>query len=335
MRSSRWLAAATLAVAAGACESGNTPAYGDANSIIMVVPDDVWAQVGDSVSRALEPRVYTVREERTFRLTQVSPHDEDWLMLRRFRQLVVIGEATDSWVAIPLATSDEPVPEAPTLVVREDVWARGQVVTVMVLPPGGGAPAVAGMVPALQEVLDSWFRAYARQRMFASGRNDALSDTLRMQASFGLLLPNVYRWRQVADTAYMFINDFPTAEQLVRSILVVWREGSTDLPGAEEMLAQRQRLSDAFYDWAQGQELDRVDVTELDRYAGGAREVRSVWTGQIEGFPQAGPFILRAVACPSQDRVYLLDAWLYAPSRDKYEYILQLETILDSFECGG
>ena len=40
------------------------------------------------------------------------------------------------------------------------------------------------------------------------------------------------------------------------------------------------------------------------------------------------------VSCPEQDRTYLLDAWLYIPGRSKYEYVLQLETILDTFVCG-
>ena len=36
-----------------------------------------------------------------------------------------------------------------------------------------------------------------------------------------------------------------------------------------------------------------------------------------------------------QDRMYLLDAWLYAPGKEKYEYMIQLQTILGSFRCGA
>ena len=42
---------------------------------------------------------------------------------------------------------------------------------------------------------------------------------------------------------------------------------------------------------------------------------------------------MRAIVCEDQDRMYLLDAWLYAPGKEKYEYMIQLETILDSFSC--
>ena len=67
-----------------------------------------------------------------------------------------------------------------------------------------------------------------------------------------------------------------------------------------------------------------------------AYQVQAVWQNPPEAnWPAGGPFILWAVACPSQDRLYLLDAWLYAPGREKYEYMIQLQTILESFRCGS
>ena len=63
--------------------------------------------------------------------------------------------------------------------------------------------------------------------------------------------------------------------------------------------------------------------------------VRGVWSAPPDRFPGAGPFITRVVPCPAQNRDYLLDAWLYAPGSEKFEYVLQLETILNSFECVG
>lgn len=326
--------AAALAMVLGACSGGGPMAYGDANSIIVVVSDSVWAEVADSVGRALEPTIFTVRSEKTFQLTQVAPQNEDWLTLRQFRQLVVIGQRGDPWVARALEAVDDEAPEAPALVDREDVWARGQVVTVMLLPEGESAPMVLEMVPDLHELLDERFRMYARERMFASGRNDALHDTLMAEAGFGLLLPQLYRWRQVSDTAYMFINDSPTAEQMVRSILVTWMPGVE--PATEGViLDHRQAAADAYYDWGQDTQRDEVHGSPLPAYGPSALEVRGVWRGQIEGFPQGGPFITDWIPCPEQERTYLLDAWLYAPGKDKYEYMIQLQTILGSFECGG
>ena len=63
-------------------------------------------------------------------------------------------------------------------------------------------------------------------------------------------------------------------------------------------------------------------------------EVRTVWANPPEdAFPAGGPLITRVIPCKHQDRHYLADAWLYAPGKDKYQYILQLEAILNSFSC--
>ena len=46
----------------------------------------------------------------------------------------------------------------------------------------------------------------------------------------------------------------------------------------------------------------------------------------------------RIVQCPAQNRTYFLDGWLYAPGGQRgtrYEYIVQLQTILDTFECAN
>ena len=41
------------------------------------------------------------------------------------------------------------------------------------------------------------------------------------------------------------------------------------------------------------------------------------------------------VDCPEQKRRYMLDAWVFAPSRGKYRYLVQMEALLDGFECGS
>jgi hypothetical protein len=66
-----------------------------------------------------------------------------------------------------------------------------------------------------------------------------------------------------------------------------------------------------------------------------AVEIRAQWRNPPDrGWPAGGPLIVRSLTCDAQDRAYLLDAWLYAPGHEKYEYMIQLETLLDTFQCG-
>jgi hypothetical protein len=324
-----------LALAAlAACDDRTRPAMGDEHSVIIVAHDTLWAQVEDTVLAALQPRIFAVREEAAFRVSHESPASPYWADLRRFRQIVAIGRPDDPWVAEPLRRAGaEADAGLDGVVAASSVWARNQRVLAVVVPGTGEAEAVVARIDTVAALLDRRYREWTRERMFTSGLNTELTRVLAEHGDFTLHLPNVYRWRQVSDSAFLFINDQPDASQLVRSLLVTWRSGTGDEPAAGEILDWRQAVADRYYDWGQETQREPVQVRPLLAPSGGATEARGVWHGTIEGFPQAGLFISRAIDCPAQDRRYLLDAWLYAPARAKYQYIIQLETILGSFRC--
>jgi hypothetical protein len=328
----RALPAVLVAMAAAGCNDRTRPAMGDEHSVIVIAADSLWAAVEDTILTALQPTVFAVRDEPTFRVSHASPAEEHFADLRRFRQILTIGNTTDPWVDAALSRAGldgdpPPISEA------RDVWARNQRVTILVVPEDDPAGAVATRVDSLAALLDRRYRAWSRERMFISGLDTGLATRLEEDAGFTLQMPNVYRWRQVDDNAYLFLNDQPDAEQLVRSLLVTWQPVAQAEPSEEAILDWRDEAARAYYDWGQTTERDRLQTRRLDAPGAGGLEVRGVWFGTIEGFPQAGPFITQAIDCPAQDRRYLLDAWLYAPARAKYQYMIQLETLLSSFRC--
>lgn len=323
-----------LVVAAAACADTSRPAMGDVNSVIVVATDSLWAEVSDTVLTTLQPRIFAVRDEPTFQLTHTTFGSEHWSDLQRFRQILVIGRADDPWVARVLSSADTAV-DPPAIVETNRVWARNQRVTALVVPETSAASAVAGTVDSLAAILDMRYRNWARSRMYISGHDTALADTLREQGGFTLDLPVVYRWRQAADNVFFFLNDNPDASQLVRWLTVTWRTNPGDDITADAALAWRDSVGSQFYDWSQRSQRDRIQAQEIRAPAAGGLALRGAWTGTVDDFPQAGPFITYVVDCPAQDRRYLLDAWLYAPAKDKYQYVIQLEGLLESFECGA
>src|SRR5690606_40849991 len=58
------------------------------------------------------------------------------------------------------------------------VWSRDQVATLIVLPPDGSVEGLGEQLDRVYELLDEQFRQGARQRMYLSGVNTALADTL-------------------------------------------------------------------------------------------------------------------------------------------------------------
>jgi hypothetical protein len=321
-----------LATAALLGCNGSRQAMGTANSIIVLAPDSVWAAIGDSVLAALEPPIFTVRDERTFEVTQISPQDPRWAELRQFRQVLTIGTAEDGWVqpAVRRATADA---AAPGVSQMRNVWARNQLVTAIVLPPGAGADAALAQVPRTAALIDSTFRQQARQRMYTSGHDTVLRDSLLQHDGFGILLPNVYRQLTRPDPeVHLFQNSTQIGGDLVRSVLVTWQDGLLDVtPGGA--LEWRERIGAEQYRPAQQTQRGETEGRMLEVDGQPVAEMQGIWDGTDPTWPMSGPFITRMVQCPAQNRTYLLDGWLYSPGRPKYEYMIHLQTILNSFEC--
>ncbi len=326
------LAAVALASAAalGCDPNSSARALGDFNTIVVLAVDSLWAEVGDSLSAALEPRVFTTRNERTFEVEQISPLDERWNQLRGFVQVLAIGVPGDGWIAPVLGEGTTAQP--PALVRAEDVWARGQVVTALVVPPGDAAGAALALADSLGRTYDAAFRRYVAERMFASGAASGLRDSLEASAGFGITLPNVYNAAVRSDSLQVFRSETQVGGAMFRSIAIAARPGAVPAD-AEQALAWRDSLAARAY--TRPPQVTQRDTLLVHPLPGGGVEVQGVWSSADTSFPEAGVFITRLVPCPAQDRTYLLDAWLLAPGRNKVEYLMQFQTILDSFACTG
>lgn len=327
------LSAALLALSG--CDQSQ--AYGEANSIIVGATDDLWEEAGPEILETLEPRIVTVRNERTLKLTQQDPTQADWSRLNVFRQVMVIGRPEDPWVAEALEEARGDVTlDPPQIIQADDVWARGQLVTILLLPEPAEMPvesAVREVSDSLRMLQDSQYRQFVLNRMYSSGRDTALARELESTAGFSLALPTVYRWDQ-QDSVYKFRNDNPTPSELIREIAVTWTEPTEGELDRDDLLERRAALADQYYQDGQEVDLSLAEFTEIRLGELEGYQLQAIWESAPDAWPAGGPFITRVVRCPEQDREYLMDAWLYAPGADKYQYMIQLQTILDSFRCG-
>lgn len=320
-----------LAVLAVGCDSSGLT-WGDGNSVITAMSPDLWAEVEQEVYGALETTTYTVRDEKDFTVTYAEPGGEHWNNMRRFRVLLLAGRADDWFVAQALEHAEEPV-EGPGVHEVRGVWSRDQIVTVVVLPPENRAEFVRTALPEVHERLDRNFRRYVYRRMYLTGLDSVLADTLRRESGFELMLPRVYRHEDL-DTLHIFRNDNPDPSELIRQIAVTWAEPIPEGLRGEDLVSWRNRLAALHYNHPQSSEIE--GGRNLDYRGRQAYEVRGRWTNPPElGWPAGGLFVVRGVPCLEQDRMYVLDAWLYAPGKQHYEYVIQLETLLDTFRCGS
>lgn len=320
---------AGMAGMAGLAACGSGPAFGSDNAVIAVVAPEVRDQVEPLIRRTFETLRFTTRPEPVFQVTFTTPAELG--NFRRWERLIVVEPTTD-----PLLLPDlVDVPANGPVVARvEDEWARGQTIWVL----GGETPAatvelVAAQVDSLYRQIYRRFARHHAERMWASGRDSALTGRLQDSLGFSILLPRVYQSApgSAQPSTRVWYNQDPR-----RVVSLHWRPAPPNLT-ADTVLAVRR-------DWGHqvfpgdslmlggdsipsGPSAPRVSEARL----GGRPAVRiqGVWHGADGG---AGVFLTYGLICG--DRLVLLDGNLYAPDRNKIPYLLQLERIFDTFRCG-
>lgn len=325
--------AAAAALALSAC--GKPQAWGEENSVILIAPDSLWATLEEATYDVLEPTLFATREEKKFVVTHTAPGGDEYENLRVFKMVLVMGPPDFGPVreAVEASGREEPV-RVPGVFQVRDVWARDQVVTVSALEPERPLASWRQQLPAVLAMLESSFRQTVRNKMFVTGPDTALARSLAERFGFSLLVPRVYD-RVVrpsdGDSLVIVRNDNPDPSQLIRSVLVAWRS-RLDTLTVEAALDWRSAVDSVHYNVPQAFDTARVAAPrrfEVDGHE--ALEVTGVWSDVGGAVPAGGPFIAWLVQCPA--RTFFLDAWLYAPGKPKYEYMLQLREILGSFQC--
>lgn len=324
--------AALLVATAGLTSCDKPIAIGRSENVVVAARDAVWDALSDDIDAAIEPRIFTVRDERIFQVSHVDPTGEGWGDLRHVRRILVIGEPEDPWVAEALdeANADDTAP--PAVVQARSVWAKNQDVTIVVLAPGSDPAAAGPLIVQAGEGMIQRYERESRARMFATGLDSTTADSLRREAGFWLLAPEVYRTASPEENVVMIRNDNPDPSQLIRQVHVAWQEAGEVETTGRAALEWRSDLASRVTQPPQATRQEIVQERRITQNGHPAVEIHGVWSNPEGEWPAAGPFITRLVECP--DRIYLVDAWLYAPGRSKYPYMIQLETLLSSFRCG-
>ncbi|MFQ5691216.1 MAG: DUF4837 family protein [Gemmatimonadota bacterium] len=322
-----WIVPALTLLAA----CGKPQAWGEQSSLIVLAPDSLWERVADSTYAVLEPTIFTTREEKKFQVTQADPGSPQFRDLRVFHRVLVFGTPDDPLIRkAARAAGRIGSLEVPSVFQANDVWASGQVVTAVVLEPGNEVESWFRQLRAVLAMVESSFRDWVRNKMFITGPDTALARQLEEKFGFTITVPRVYDRVVRGDSVVILRNDNPDPSQLIRSLLITW-SAPLDSLSPEEAYAWRESIDGVQYNVPQGIDTIRGAVTHFLVGGREALEVTGIWHDEKGDFPAAGPFITWLVQCPG--RTLYLDAWLYAPDKPKYEYMLQLQQILGSFSC--
>ena len=325
---------ALLYLCVAACGEGLPAAVGDLDDIVVAAQPELWGRIQRRLETRLEPSHIATRGVRAFQVSHADPAQEAWVEQRRARQLLLIGTATDPWVEEALSHLGGQPLAAPALAETGNVWAQDQRVMVLLVPDGDAPGAVFDRLDELRTLYDQRYREWVVGRVFTAGTNQALADTLLAQSAFSVLIPRDYEWTRAEDT-YLFRKTEPDSAGVIRHITVTWRSPiPRDMQGAG-LLGWRQQVAAEHYGIRQRVWLANVKATQTTHRGNLAFQLVGMWENTRRDGPPRGPFILRAVVCQSQDRIYLLDAWLWTPDQEQNAHLVELESITNSFRCGS
>ncbi len=326
------LVVAVLAAGLGTAGCGKSPAMGKVDTLVVLTANDsLWKQLEDTTRAALEPTVFTVRAEQKFYVEQADTADSQVAQLKLFRQVVVFG-TPDNGLVRKIASATGKPPTAPSVIQARDVWATDQLATAVILDPTDEAGSWKAQLPELDSLVDAEYRSYVHLSMYVSGEDTANEARLLQALGFRIQFPSVFRVDTLTDSVVVLVNDNPDPSELIRSVLVAWRP-SVDTLTAAAAYDWRRAVDTVYYGVPQAIDTTGGTAVRIEQHGRPALEATGAWHDVGTGYPAGGPFIARLVQCP--DRTYFLDGWVYAPGKSKYQYVIQVRDILDSFSCGA
>ena len=337
--------------AAGGLRAAKPRAFGDVNRV-NVVADPLLLQtpVGDSIRYYYE-QAYPLmpQPEALYDVNYLTVEQLEALPARReLRTYVVVADLADpSSPTTRMAVAD--LGEEKVRAARDDLangtsivtdrWASDQLIVYLVAEgPDALADLVARSFPAANRRIAAADRPKLEANIYQAGRATVLPDSIRRLTGVTLDVPNDYRAARAEDNFVWLRRDLGAVVQnlLVTSVPYTG-EGQVS---ADSAVAYRNRLgrravrsnTPGSYMVTNDEDLPVLaDATEIGgRYA---LEARGVWE-MTDDF-MGGPFFTYLLPDPEAGRLYVIDAFTFAPSKGKRNYMQQLEVIARSARVGG
>ena len=358
------LAAAALLVAVVSCASESAGpagtrtnfapkprAFGDVNRVNVIADDVILdSHVGDSVRYYYE-QAYPLmpQPEPLYDLNHLTVEELDKLATRReLTNYLILADLTDAESPATKLVARE-LGEEKLYAAREDYrrgtsivtdrWATGQTLIFLVAEgPDELAKLVAQSFPAAAKRIRAADRSKLEANTYQSGRATVLPDSIAKLVGLSLEVPNDYKvalaeedlvWLrrdlgQVTQNLVVSSVPYVGEEQLSRDSVVAYRNAigkqvvRSSTPGS--------------YMTSNDRDLPVVtSVTEINgQYA---YEARGVWE-MTDDF-MGGPYFTYLIPDAATGRLYIVDAFAYAPSKRKRNYMQQLELIAKSARVVG
>jgi hypothetical protein len=217
---------------------------------------------------------------------------------------------------------------------QRDLFARGQEVLHLF---GQTEGQLVFHLEKNKSQLRNYFLAIEKKRLNAKlfkVRENQIEKSIKNKNDFSLKVPygydlarsdNDFIWLRQLDPEYeknVFVHFKTFDSQEPFQDVMAYREGVTN-----EYMKDVQK-PDIFMTLQNGYE----EITEVNFKGRYAKQTRGLW--KLSDISGGGPFVSYLFVDESQRRMYYLEGYVYAPSKDKREFMQEVEAIVNSFKSG-
>lgn len=335
-----------LLIVLSSCDMPKKKATGNEDEIYVVADTTEYEQLKTALSETFSKVIYTPQAEKLFKL---NPKQFNSISFVKEKKNVVIVAPLDSdskvseYIKNVLdSTVQEKVRNDSTFVITKyDFWAQGQLVMFLTAPT---LDQLREHIFNNQDDLLYYFQNTSTKRL----KKNLYSNYYEQKAMEGRLLDK-YGWIIYIKEGYDLAIDSPEKNfvwirrgvntSVERWIFVHWIENaSPEFLNKDSIIAERNRLTKEFYRTTDNRNYVRVvkgqaeyqthsEVNFLDRYA---IMTQGLW--EMNDHSMGGPFINYTFYEEESQRIYMLDASLFAPKYSKRKFLKQVDGILQSFK---
>jgi hypothetical protein len=313
--------------------------------MIVITDSAQWfGSVGDSILSCVAPNISKLLEpEYLFTLRYIRPDAFSGILQRHNNLLMVTTWQTQSFHSEKLRSFFPKIQQeqqADKVVFEQDLFAKGQMVAMVFAQDSLSAAKLIGQN---KEKIRSFFlnkeNQRLRDRLYAKVKpNQKVIDQLKAQHGFSLKVPFNYRIEK--DTAgFVWIRyssgdndqDILISYQPYRSVgqfqndsLTAWRDATYK----SHIYVNRDRDPNSYLVTENQIPVDFETINFLGSYG---KRMKGLWRSNTFALG-GGPFTAVAFVSPDNQRIFVVEGFVFAPGIPKREIIRELETIISTFE---
>ncbi len=315
-----------------ACNINDKPVLpsgsGKAGEIIVVIEKKYWnSQVGGLLKDCLAAQhIALPQPEPLFDLVNI-PHSSFTGILKLHRNIILID------ITGPVLSAAE-VKESPSFLVKNDLWASGQLAIKITAPD---EDFVIAIINKNKETLPGYFIEIERERLmkdYAKIEENGITEKLLKNNQISLTVPKGFEiakeaenfaWirKETGETSQgilLYYYDYVDSNCFTKERIISVRDSITRqyIPGPHEgsFMTTMHEYPDT--------------IKEIKFNNSYAVEVRGLW--KVQGDFMGGPFLSYTVLDERRNRVVTVDGYVYAPKFNKRNYLRQVEAILYSLD---